>query len=323
MSLHAATELDLRRATIDDAEAVADAATALRPDDPTDPLVLRHQWFARELGQVLERFAVLTRHRVVGVCTQRHDDWARMSTRYGAVEVILHPDVRTDANLTWAFDRIEDRSRQEGTEVFRAWGREDDLQLLNVLGGRGYSLDRRQRYWELDLVANRERLMAMAAAARARMAAQGVRLLTLADAGDSERFRHLYELDEEGEQDVPSTVPHVPQSFDAFMKWFDDPGLHPDRLWIAREGGRIVGLSVLSYPPIRGHVSTDWTTTLRSVRGRGIARALKLETVVQAIDLGIERVRTDNDSQNAPILHLNEQMGYHRITGAVSLLKPV
>src|SRR5262245_49487599 len=268
VSLQAATELDLRPATIDDADAVADAATALRRDDPMDPLVLRHHWFAREPGHVLERFAVLAGHRVVGLCTQRHDDWARMSTRYDAVEVILHPDVRTDANLTWAFDRIEERSREEGTEVFRAWGREDDLQLLDLLGGRGYSLDRRQRYWELDLVANRERLMEMAAAARARMAAQGVRLLTLAEDEDPERFRHLYELNEEGEQDVPSTVPHVPQSFDAFMKWFDDPGLHPDRLWIAREGGRIVGLSVLSYPPIRGHVSTDWTTTLRSVRGR-------------------------------------------------------
>jgi len=33
-------------------------------------------------------------------------------------------------------------------------------------------------------------------------------------------------------------------------------------------------------------------------------------------------VRTDNDSQNAPILHINEQLGYHRITGATSLIKP-
>ena len=322
MRRHAGIELGLRPAALDDAEAVADAATALRPDDPMDPLVLRHHWFAPDPSQTVERLAVLAGDGVVGLCTQRHDDWARMATRYGGVQVILHPDVRTDANLAWAFDRIEERSRQDGTEVLRAWGREDDVQLLDLLGRRGYSVDRRQRYWELDLVANRGRLMEMAAASRVRMAAEGVRLLTLAQDREPERFRHLHELDEEGEQDVPSTVPHVPKSFDAFMKWFGEPGLHLDRLWIAREGGRIVGLSVLSYPPIRGHVSTDWTTTLRAVRGRGIARALKLETVAQAIELGIDRVRTDNDSQNAPILHLNEQMGYHRVTGAVSLLKP-
>src|SRR5262245_19939976 len=247
-----------------------------------DPLVLRHHWFAPEPSETVERFAVLARRGVVGLCTQRHDDWARMATRYGGVQVILHPDVRTDANLAWAFDRIEERSRQDGTEVLRAWGREDDVQLLDLLGRRGYSVDRRQRYWELDLVANRARLLEMAAASRVRMAAQGVRLLTLPQDRDPERFRHLHELDEEGEQDVPSTVPHVPKSFDAFMKWFDEPGLHLDRLWIARERDRIVGLSVLSYPPICGHVSTDWTATLRAVRGRGIARALKLETVAQA-----------------------------------------
>ena len=315
-------ELTLRPARLDDVEVVADAATALWPHDPTDPLVLRHQWLADDPTDVVERFAVLAEGRVVGVCTHRHSDWAKVETRYDRVEVILHPDIRNDASLTWAFDRIEERSRDDGAEVFRAWGRDDDVQLLDLLGRRGYRVDRRHRYWELELVANRERLPHETVGARARMSSQGVRLLTLADDEDPERYRQLHELSEEGDQDVPSTVPHVPHSFDVFIKWLDDPSLHPDRLWIAREGGRIVGLSVLAYPPVRGHVWTEWTTTLRSVRGRGIARALKLETLAQAIELGIERVRTDNDSQNAPILHINAQLGYQRITGGTTLLKP-
>src|SRR5215472_17809418 len=86
VSLHAATDLDLRPATIDDAEAVADAATALRPDDPMDPLVLRHYWFAPEPSETVERLAVLAGDGVVGLCTQRHEDWARMATRYGGVQ---------------------------------------------------------------------------------------------------------------------------------------------------------------------------------------------------------------------------------------------
>ena len=314
-------EPTLRPATIDDAEAVADAATALAPGDPMDPLVLRHHWLAKDPGDVVERLAVLAGGRVMGVCTQAHSDWAKVKIRYGRVEVILHPDIRSEATLTWAFDRIEDRSREDGTKIFRTWGREDDTQLLDLLAQRGYRVDRRQRHWELELALNRERVLEEARVARARLAAQGVRLLTLADDEDPERYRQLYELDAEGDQDVPSTVPYVPRSFEAFMKWFDDPSLHADRLWIAREGGRIVGLSVLAYPPIRGHVSTEWTTTLRSVRRRGIARALKLETLAQALALGIERVRTDNDSENAPILHINEKLGYHRITGGTTLLK--
>ena len=50
--------------------------------------------------------------------------------------------------------------------------------------------------------------------------------------------------------------------------------------------------------PVRGVVSTEWTATARSVRGRGIARALKCETVAQAIALRVDRVRTGNDAAN-------------------------
>src|SRR5215831_15333985 len=118
-------EPTLRPATIDDAEAVADVATALWPDDPVDPLILRHHWLARDPGDVVERFAVLAGGRVVGVCTKVHSDWAKVQTRYGRVEVILHPDLRSESTLTWAFDRIEDRSREDGTEILRTWGRDD------------------------------------------------------------------------------------------------------------------------------------------------------------------------------------------------------
>jgi len=51
----------------------------------------------------------------------------------------------------------------------------------------------------------------------------------------------------------------------------------------------------------------------------GIARALKYETVAQAIAVGATRVRTSNDSENAPILHLNAAMGYEPITPKIEL----
>ena len=59
----------------------------------------------------------------------------------------------------------------------------------------------------------------------------------------------------------------------------------------------------------------------RAARGKGIARALKCETVMQAIALGVDKVRTDNDSTNAPILHLNEQMGDRRRPDMIQLMK--
>jgi GNAT superfamily N-acetyltransferase len=70
---------------------------------------------------------------------------------------------------------------------------------------------------------------------------------------------------------------------------------------------------------VRGLPWTFYTGTSKAVRGRGIARALKYETVAQAIDLGFERIRTNNDAANGPILRLNEQMGYRLVRPLIEL----
>jgi len=56
----------------------------------------------------------------------------------------------------------------------------------------------------------------------------------------------------------------------------------------------------------------------RSVRSGYTAR---LDSM-QAIVLGVDRVRTDNDGENAPILHINESMGYRRLKDMIQLMKP-
>jgi GNAT superfamily N-acetyltransferase len=163
----------------------------------------------------------------------------------------------------------------------------------------------------------------MAEASRERMRAQGIRLLTLADDTDPDLFVKLKAMSDEADADVPTTVPWVPLELSEFLRLYESPGLHRDRCWIARDGEGIVGISQLSYPPVRGVVQTDWTGMARRARGQGIARALKCETLMQAIALGVDRVRTDNDSANAPILHINETMGYVRRPDAIQLLKPL
>jgi hypothetical protein len=40
-----------------------------------------------------------------------------------------------------------------------------------------------------------------------------------------------------------------------------------------------------------------------------------METLAQAIELGVALVRTDNDERNAPMLHINEELGYTPIPG--------
>jgi GNAT superfamily N-acetyltransferase len=148
-------------------------------------------------------------------------------------------------------------------------------------------------------------------------------MLTLAQNADPDVIKKVWLLSEEAGDDVPTTMPRIPEAMAAYTRWANAPEIHRDRFWIARVGDDVVGVSVLGYPPVRGIVGTEWTATARSVRGRGVARALKCETVAQAIALGVDRVRTGNDAANAPILHLNETMGYHLVPGAMNYLRSV
>ncbi len=155
------------------------------------------------------------------------------------------------------------------------------------------------------------------------MREERISITTLALSTDPERLRRTYEMSVPCELDVPSSDTIVPDSYEQFEEWLATPFIHEDRIFIATSGDEIVGLSTLAYPVERGIVHTDWTCVKSEVRNRGIARALKLETIAQAIALGVDRIRTDNDSRNAPILHLNQDLGYRHIHDWLKLKLPL
>ena len=316
-----AADLTLRPATFDDAAFVADLLTALDPDDPQDPTLMRYWWENADPEWTHERWIAERGARAVGFAVHRHAPWEAMPERYGGIQADLLPELRTPERLLALFGAMEARAVTDGALRFSAWAWEWDALRIDVLTTHGYAEERRERFWEHDLVANRERLERMASSSRQRMRDEGIRVSTLDRDDDPEKYRKLWRMSEEAEQDIPTTVPHTPTAFEVFMGYVRSPGRREDRTWIAREGDDLVGISVLSYPPVRGVVSTDWTATARKVRGRGIARALKCETVLQAIALGVDRVRTDNDGQNSPILHINETMGYARRPDGIQMIK--
>ena len=314
-------DLELRPATLDDAAIAADVETECAPDDPEDPQMTRHWWSLAAEEDTAEREIALLDGVPVGFTEYEHRPWSKMPERFAELHAAILPAASSPGRLHALFDHLEERARSDGARTVSAWAWEWNADRISLLERRGYHEERRERYWELDLVAGRDRITAMAAESRARMVREGVRLLTLAEDVDPKKFEKLKRMSDEAESDVPTTVPWVPIDMDEFMEWFESPALHKDRIWIAREGDDIVGISQLTYPPVRGPVATDWTGMARKARGRGIARALKCETLTQAIALGVESVRTDNDSTNAPILHINETMGYRRRPDMIQLLK--
>jgi GNAT superfamily N-acetyltransferase len=312
--------LDLRQATLDDVPIVADLEATRDPDDPRDPEMMRYWWTSGSLSQVHSRLVAVRDGAAVAFVGAGHERWAEDTKRFGSIRVVIRSDAWSEPEFARLVAMGEDWLRSEGVVTAVARVRNDFEHEIEALGRLGYREVRRMRFSELDLMAQREPLLAAAGRDSLEMKAQGVTMMTLSEDRDPEHLTKLHEMMVAAEQDIPSTVPIPRQPFDEWMHaTFDDPGVRHDRFWIAREGEAIVGLSFLEFPPVRGLPWTAFTATSRTVRGRGIARALKYQSMAQAIELGYERVRTANDDANAPMIHINAEMGYRVVAPSIEL----
>ena len=312
--------LDLRPVTIDDVEMVADLEATRDPDDPRDPEMMRYWWTSASLNLVSSRLVAVDQGRAVAFLAATHERWGDGPERFGSLRAVIRPDVWSEPDYLGLVAKGEAWLASEGVAIVVSRVRADFRNELDALERIGYREVRRQNFSELDLVAHHDDLLRGRSQERQKMKAQGVTMLTLSEYKDPDRLVKLYKMMVAAEQDIPSTVPIPRQPFDEWMRaTFDDPGVREDRFWIALDGEAVVGLSYLEFPPVRGLPWTAFTATSKAVRGRGIARALKYESMAQAIELGHKLVRTANDGANAPILHINEAMGYRVVTPVIEL----
>jgi GNAT superfamily N-acetyltransferase len=313
----------VRPATLDDAELAADLATAAYPPEPVDPMVNRYRWTHPRDGWSFGRFIAEVDAQPVAYLWSAHGPWEKVPERHCDIGAEVDRSRQSDEPLKLAWKWIERHAVADGARILHAGAAEDEPNVLEVLGGLGYERDRAEKVWELDLKKHRERLLEEAGVARHKMEDQDVELLPLAEWPGPETIKWLHSLSEATVRDIPSSHPILPQSLANFTDRMNAPDLPHDRIWLARHGDRPVAMSFLKFPPVRGHVWTGYTCSHPEYRGRGIARAVKLQSLAQAIELGIPFVRTDNDSENAPMLHINETLGYHPRPGFVDLAKRV
>jgi GNAT superfamily N-acetyltransferase len=312
--------VDLRACELDDVEKVTDLESSIFTDEQTDPARRRHWWVMADklekgMRRVAERDGV-----AIAYTSASHELWEAGEKRFGIIRLLLRADSWSDESYAWLAQVAEEWLRAEGAVTSVARVRQGFERELGALQRLGYREDRRMRMSELDLVVNRSHLLDMRERRRSEMREQGIEMHVLAADPDPDRLHKLYQVVIESEKDIPTTVPWRELTFDEWMSfWFDAPNINEKWFWIAREGDAIVGASVLDMPVVRGIPWTAYTCTSRAVRGRGIASALKYESIGQALELGHERVRTTNDADNAPILRVNHEMGYRLVAPIIEL----
>jgi RimJ/RimL family protein N-acetyltransferase len=313
----------LRPATLDDAELAADVMTASYPDLPEDPVITRYRWEHPRHEWSTARFVAELAGRPIAVVGWDHRPWEQSVVRLCHVQVWLDKAKLELELLSSLWMWVSAAAEAEGARLLEGYAVEDEAEMLEAMDRLGYELDRTEKVWELDLKAHGRRLVEEARDARSKAQTAGVQMVTLAGWTDPEALRKLHSLYETTHQDVPTTYELPAESYEEFVERISSPDKPHDRFWIALCGDRPVAMSFLRFPPVRGHVWTGYTCSDREFRGRGLARAVKLQSLAQAIELGVPRVLTGNDSENAAMLHINKTLGYDRRPGFVSLIKRV
>jgi RimJ/RimL family protein N-acetyltransferase len=282
-------------------------------------VVTRYRWETPRGGWVHARSIAERDRRPIAYLARAHEP----RDEFCEVEVWLDLAALERDLLTAMWTWIGDQAGANGARLLIAYCGEDEPEMLGVLASLGYRPERTERAWELDLAMHGARLEAEAADAKRDAAAQGIELTTVDAWRDADAMPKLHALDVITRHDIPTTVPIPPETYEDFVRRTSGPDRLAERMWVALDGDRPVGLSYLRFPPVRGQVRTGYTCTHPAYRGRGLARAVKLQSLAQAVPLGVACVMTDNDSENAPMLHINERLGYARRPGFVQHHKRV
>ena len=239
--------------------------------------------------------------------------WWVFHPRHFQLRIEVDPRWRRQGVGAALFDPLLAELQRLDAELVRAEAEAPDA--IAFLSHRGFVEWKRR--WEsvLDVAsANTDPLLG---AAR-RVADSDIVLTTYAEElvrrGDA--FAHaVYAADCLFSRDEPTVEADTDSmSFERFAALqLDAPEALPDGHFLALHHDQIVGLSRLNGDARRPEVlHQDLTATHRDYRGRGIAQALKLRTLQYARARGYREIHTSNESTNAPMIHINDAIGFRR-----------
>lgn len=135
---------------------------------------------------------------------------------------------------------------------------------------------------------------------------EGLTLRSVADVAD---LRPVYDLDCAASLDVPSDTPFEPWSYEEWLRVIvGTPIFDAEASMVAYDGDLAVSLACVESAGER--MFSGLAGTLADYRGRGLARIVKSHALRRAADKGVVEAYTNNDAGNAPMLAVNDRLGY-------------
>ncbi|UQN07739.1 GNAT family N-acetyltransferase [Deinococcus sp. QL22] len=337
MSRWPVSEWNVRGIQDTDWDAAAEVWTAAHPHDPFSGPELRHQtaqqttWGYRHTALVAEAEGGATSgSTVVGLGLLSQNPGMYHPQRFG-LELAVCPERQGQGVGAALWEALEVQLRDWHALSVRTLAREDHPLAPHFLTRRGFT--RGKRYFTSAV-----NLSQASDAApfdegpflptEARLTALGVRVRSLAEvreSGTPDLPRRLHALMSDVRRDVPRSEPATPLTFEVFDEAvLNDSCLLPEAYLIAEApGGDWIGQSTLFRSEASADLLTGLTGVTRDWRGQGVATLLKLHVLRVAQALAAQTggevfLRTDNASDNAPMLAINDRFGFVRDPASVS-----
>ena len=264
-----------------------------------------------------ERLTAIAGDQLVGCAEYRQRPGMYHPQKF-VLYLYVHPDSRRRGIGSALYKALGERLEPFDPISLRVQVSEDRPDAIHFARTRGYAETKRDWQAVLELTSFDPRSFSEL---ERKLTAAGIGFTTLAEMGNTlEAQRAYYDLFGEVRQDVPRSEPASPLEYSQFHRLvFEDPGFTPKGVFLAREDGRLVGLTQLWRSEASADLYTGLTGVSRSHRGRGIATALKVRALGAARANGASRIFTDNDTRNVEMIAVNDKLGFKRLPALLSM----
>lgn len=301
--------------------AIAALLTSFETEPTSESGLLR--WYQRELEQGLRMCVAQDENGAVAGfhCLYRRGD---PTDKRLNLYLIVAPQFRRQGLGARLYAHLEQTAAEMAARQLFAAVRDNDAASQDFAKQRGFTERAHSIEMMMDLASfDSTRFDGLIAALRS----QGFHFTNMAELGNGEEARRkLYLLNDSTAATTPGSEGEHPwASFEEFDRsvcqsdWYRPEG---QVVAIVTGSGAWAGMSAITRFEGADHAYNLFTGVDPAYRGRGLGQAVKVLALRYAVrHLNVNRVRTNHNALNAPMIAIDRKLGYFQTPGTYGLVK--